>query len=215
MFDNPVLFILRFPAILIALTFHEFAHGWVALKLGDTTARDNGRLTLNPFSHLDIFGTIMLLLGPFGWAKPVPVNSYNLKNPKRDLLFISLAGPVSNIILALIFGYMLRFIIDYNPSFANFQHLGEFLSLSIIINIGISFFNLIPIHPLDGSKILLGIIPNSWIPGYLEKSRHLPAIFMGLLIIEWGFQIPLFSKIMNPLYYPYNNFWHFLIFGRA
>ncbi len=212
MFNDPVQFILRFPAILLALTFHEFAHGWIALKLGDTTARDSGRLTLNPVSHLDIFGTIMLLIGPFGWAKPVPVNSYNLKNPKRDLLFISLAGPVSNIILALILGYLLRLIIIYNPSLANLQHLGDFLSLSILINIGISFFNLIPIPPLDGSKILLGIMPNSWIPGYLDKSRYLPAIFMGLLIIEWGFHIPIFSRIMYPLYIPYNNFWHSVIF---
>ena len=215
MFDNPVLFILRFPVILIALTFHEFAHGWVAFKLGDTTARDEGRLTLNPFAHLDIFGTIMLLLGPFGWAKPVPVNGYNLKNPKRDLLLISLAGPVSNVILALIFGYTLRFLIGYNPSLLGIQHLGDFLQLCILINIGISFFNLIPIPPLDGSKILLGIMPNSWIPGYLNKSRYLPQIFMGLLLIEWGLHVPIFSTIMNPLYYPYNNFFNFIIFGRA
>lgn len=215
MFENPVLFILRIPVILLALTFHEFAHGWVAYRLGDTTAKDEGRLTMNPFSHLDIFGAIMLMFGPFGWAKPVPVNGYNLKNPKRDLLLISLAGPVSNIILALIFGYLLRFAYEHNPSILGIQHLGEFLSLSVLINIGISFFNLIPVPPLDGSKILLGLMPNSWIPGYLEKSRYLPTIFMGLMIIEWGFHVPVFSTIMDPLYYPFNNFWHFIIFGKA
>jgi Zn-dependent protease len=214
MFDNPVLFILRFPVILIALTFHEFAHGWVALKLGDSTASDEGRLTLNPVSHLDIFGTIMLLLGPFGWAKPVPVNPRNFINPKRDLLLVSLAGPVSNIILALLFGYSMRVVMSYYPSLLS-EHLNYFLQLSILINIGIAFFNLIPIPPLDGSKILMGLLPNSWIPGYLEKSRYLPTIFMGLLIVEWGLHVPVFSTLLNPFYHPFNDFWQFIIFGKA
>lgn len=215
MFGDPVLFILRIPVILIALTIHEFAHGWVAFKCGDTTARDEGRLTLNPFAHLDIFGTMMLLLGPFGWAKPVPVNGYNLKNPKRDMLLISLAGPVSNIILAFIFGYTMRFLFIANPSLLAIQDLNHFLQLSILINIGISFFNLIPVPPLDGSKILLGLMPNSWIPGYIDKSRYLPTIFMGMLIIEWGLHVPVFSTIINPFYYPYNNLFQFLIFGKG
>lgn len=214
MFDNPVLFILRFPVILIALTFHEFAHGLMALKLGDTTARDEGRLTLNPISHLDIFGTVMLLFGPFGWAKPVPVNPRNFKNPKRDLLLVSLAGPVSNIILALLFGYSMRAIMSYYPSLLS-GNLNYFLQLSILINIGIAFFNMIPIPPLDGSKVLLGLLPNTWIPGYLNKSRYLPTIFMGLLLVEWGLHIPVFSTLLNPFYHPFNDFWQFIIFGKA
>jgi len=216
MFDNPVLFILRFPAILIALTFHEFAHGWIAYKLGDTTARDEGRLTLNPFSHLDLFGTLMLLWGPFGWAKPVPVNSYHFKNPKRDILLVSLAGPVSNILLALVFGYSMRILFAFYPSlFISVEYLSVFFQLSILINIGIAFFNMIPIPPLDGSKILIGLLPNKWIPGYIEKSRYFPMIFMGLLLLEWGLHIPVFSTIINPFYLPFNNFMQFIIFGRA
>jgi Zn-dependent protease len=171
---SPELWILRIPAILLALTIHEYAHGWMALKLGDTTARDAGRLTLNPLAHLDILGAVMLLVGPFGWAKPVPVNGYNLKNPKRDLLLVSLAGPASNVIIALLFGYAMRFLPMSFPALANVPHLTNFVTLSIMINLGISFFNLLPIPPLDGSKILLGLLPDIMIPGYLEKSKHVP-----------------------------------------
>jgi len=109
----------------------------------------------------------------------------------------------------------MRVMMNFYPSLLNNEHLGYFLQLSVLINIGISFFNLIPIPPLDGSKILLGLLPNSWIPGYLDKSRHLPTIFMGLLIIEWGFHVPVFTTLLNPFYHPFNNFWQFIIFGRA
>lgn len=211
MFDNPVDFILRIPAILIALTIHEVAHGWIALKCGDTTARDDGRLTLNPISHLDPFGAIMLMFGPFGWAKPVPVNGYRLNNPKRDIVLISLAGPVSNIILALIFGISLQFLGNANPLLLNYYHLGDFLQKCIEINIGISFFNLLPIPPLDGSKILMGMLPDKWIPGYLEKSKHVPMIFLGLIVVEWAFKIPVISIILYPLYLPYYHLWYSVI----
>lgn len=209
---NPELFILRIPAILFALTIHEFSHGWVAMKLGDTTARDQGRLTLNPFAHLDIFGTAMLLFGPFGWAKPVPVNGYNLKEPKKGILLVSLAGPVSNITSAFFFGFLIRFISHFQPSLMN-SSLSNFLYLSVIINLGISFFNLLPIPPLDGSKILLGLLPDKWIPGYLNKTRYLPMVFMILLVAEWGLHIPIFSGIIQPIYLPFFNFFHLLIFG--
>jgi Zn-dependent protease len=205
------LFILRIPAILIALTIHEFAHGWVAYRLGDSTAHDAGRLTLNPFAHLDIFGTIMLLLGPFGWAKPVPVNGYNLKNPKKDLLLVSLAGPFSNVITALIFGYTLRIIVQFVPSLASNSNFMNFFNLCITLNVGISFFNLIPIPPLDGSKILAGLLPNKLLPGYFEKMKYLPTIFMVMLLAEWGLHIPVFSVIMNPLYKPYAALWYYII----
>jgi Zn-dependent protease len=216
MFEDPVLFILRLPVILIALTFHEYAHGWVAWKLGDNTARNEGRLTLNPISHLDLIGTLMLLAGPFGWAKPVPVNSYYFKNPKRDILLVNLAGPVSNIILAFIFGYTFRFLSFYNPSLiAEVDYLQLFIQLAIMINIGIAFFNMIPIPPLDGSKILIGLLPNKWIPGYIEKSRHLPMIFIVLLLVEWGLKIPVFSTIINPFFVPFNKLILLMIFGKG
>ncbi len=209
---NPELFILRIPAILFALTIHEFAHGWVALRFGDTTAQDQGRLTLNPFAHLAFFGTAMLLFGPFGWAKPVPVNGYNFKEPKKGILFVSLAGPLSNIISAFLFGYLLRLMAHFQPSLMN-SSISSFLYLSVMINLGISFFNLLPIPPLDGSKIVLGLLPDKWIPGYINKTRYFPIIFMVLLVAEWGFHIPIFSGIIQPVYHPYFNLFHLLIFG--
>jgi Zn-dependent protease len=207
-------FILRIPAILIALTIHECAHGFIALRLGDTTARDAGRLTLNPIAHLDLFGTIMLLFGPFGWAKPVPVNGYNFANPKRDTLLVSLAGPLSNIITALVFGYSVRLLMKFEPDFMTNPYFVGFFTFCIGINIGIAFFNLIPVPPLDGSKILAGLLPNHLIPVFFEKMRYLPTVFMVLLIAEWGLHIKIFSAIIYPFYKPFAAFWYFLIFWK-
>jgi Zn-dependent protease len=205
------LFILRIPAILIALTIHEFAHGYVAWLKGDNTARSAGRLSFNPLDHLDIFGTLMLLWGPFGWAKPVPVNPNNLDNPKRDMIYVGAAGPVSNIVLALMFGYVYRFFGSEINAIS--PYLGIFFQVSVIINLGLSFFNLIPVPPLDGSNILLGLLPAQKIEGYLRFIRHAPKILLGLLLVEWMLHIPVFSAIINPLWKPYLNFWQFIIFG--
>jgi Zn-dependent protease len=202
--------LIRIPAILIALTVHEFAHGYIAWRFGDPTARNAGRLTLNPLSHLDIFGTMMLFFGPFGWAKPVPVNPFNFTNRKRDDLLVSLAGPASNILLALIFGYTLRLL----PNSLLTPGVLYFFQLCLGINIGIAFFNLIPVPPLDGSHILADLLPNHLIPSYYNKMRYAPMIFMGLLVAEWGLHIPVFSAIINPLYKPFASFWYFLIFWK-
>jgi Zn-dependent protease len=211
----PEYFILRIPAILIALTIHEYAHGLIALRLGDPTARDAGRLTLNPLSHLDIFGTAMLLLGPFGWAKPVPVNGYNFANPKRGTVLVSLAGPASNIALAILFGYLMRLLMIV-PGTGDFAHsnFSDFLQLCVAINIGIAFFNLLPVPPLDGSNILAGLLPNHLLPAYFNKMRYVPTIFMVLLMAEWGLHIRIFSVIMNPLYKPFAALWYFVIFWK-
>lgn len=212
---NLDLFILRIPAILLALTIHEFAHGWMAMKLGDPTARDAGRLTLNPVAHLDVIGALMLLWGPFGWAKPVPVNGYYFKKPKRDIFLVSAAGPVSNVLLAIVIGSVHRLLMVYSPALVNsVPHLQQFLYLTILLNLGISFFNLLPIPPLDGSKILLSILPDKWIPGYLEKTKHLPLIFMGLLIFDWVMNKPFFSKYIFMFFDPYQSFWMHLIYGK-
>jgi Zn-dependent protease len=197
-------------SLLIALTVHEFAHAYIAWRFGDPTARNAGRLTLNPLSHLDIFGTAMLFFGPFGWAKPVPVNPYYFTNPKRHGLLVSLAGPASNILLALVFGYAFRFLPDSLLS----PGLIFFFQLCIGINIGIAFFNLIPVPPLDGSHILAGLLPDRLIPSYYNKMRYLPMIFMGLLVAEWGLHIPLFSTIIYPFYKPFAAFWNFIIFVK-
>jgi Zn-dependent protease len=206
--------ILRIPAILLALTIHECAHGWVAFKLGDRTAYDAGRVTLNPVAHLDVFGTIMLLFGPFGWAKPVPVDDRYFENPKKGILLVSAAGPISNVIVALICGYLLRILASMAPSGTIHPYIYQFLTLSILINTGISFFNLLPVPPLDGSKILLGMLPNHLMAGYIKYSRYAPTVFMVLIVAEWGLHIPIFSKMIYPLFQPYLNLIQFLIFWK-
>jgi Zn-dependent protease len=140
--------------VLIAVSVHEFAHAWAADYLGDPTAKLEGRLTLNPLAHLDPIGTLTLFLFGFGWGKPVPVDSYNLKNPRRDEALISLAGPLSNIIIALLVGFAFKFI-PIQTLAANTQPLISFLA----INLGLAYFNLLPFPPLDGSKIFLALLP--------------------------------------------------------
>jgi Zn-dependent protease len=148
-----IIFILLYSIIL-----HEISHGYVAYKLGDPTAKYEGRLTLNPLSHIDPLGTIILpaltfLVSHFifGWAKPVPYNPYNLKNPERDSILIALAGPLTNILLALFFVFLIKMNI-----FSNFQ---EVFLYGLRINLVLAFFNLLPIPPLDGSKVFLAKIP--------------------------------------------------------
>jgi Zn-dependent protease len=154
-------------AFIIAITIHEASHAYMADRLGDPTARLMGRLSLNPLVHYDRVGTTLLLgtvflraLGfpviPFGWAKPVRFDPYNLKNPKRDSALISVAGPASNLILATLFSIVLR--LTLNP-LSSFGYLPNLIIPIIFLNVVLAIFNLIPIHPLDGGKILIGLLP--------------------------------------------------------
>lgn len=203
MFHNPELMLLRIPAILLALTIHEFAHGYVAYLQGDRTAYNAGRVSLNPFVHLDFFGTAMLLFGPFGWAKPVPVDHRFFQNPRKASLYVSAAGPLSNVVLALICGYTLRILGNIAPSLVMNTAFSKFLILSIRINAGISFFNLLPVPPLDGSKVLLSLLPDNMISGYVHISKYLPPVLLVLIIAEWGLHIPIFSRLIYPIFEPY------------
>jgi Zn-dependent protease len=151
------------PVILISLTIHEYSHGMMAHLLGDDTAKDQGRLTLNPLKHLDPIGVIFFLIMHFGWAKPVPVDPRNLKDPHRDMLFIAAAGPASNLTLALVLGFFLSLIGSSWGSIEQMapmqQYVIGFLWWGIICNAGLVIFNMLPIFPLDGSSVLKGLVP--------------------------------------------------------
>lgn len=155
LFDNPLIFLMVAVALIVSISIHEFAHAYVADRLGDPTAKYLGRVTLNPKAHLDPIGTLLLLVAGFGWGKPVPFNAVNLKNPKRDAALISFAGPASNFSMAII----LTIIFHILPGGLVSELLQSFLFLTIFYNLILGFFNLIPIHPLDGFKVVNGFLP--------------------------------------------------------
>ena len=188
MFD-PVFLLTFLPALLFSLVFHEAAHAWMAARLGDPTARMLGRLTLNPLPHLDIFGTLMLVLSGFrfGWAKPVPIDPRNFHNPKQGIFLTAAAGPASNLLLAILCGIVIRVLIlngwgaSMAPGF--FPAMGRIIAMALIMNLSLAFFNLIPLPPLDGSKILYGLSPHSWEYGLWQLERVGPMILMGIIAL--------------------------------
>lgn len=196
LFSDPVSFIIWILALVSAITVHEFAHAWSAVRLGDPTPKLQGRLTLNPLSHLDPLGTIMLLLVRFGWGKPVQFDPYNLQHPRRDSAIISLAGPVSNFILAILFSIILRLVAQpFSPFFA----LSSFIPPFIFLNVLLGVFNLIPIHPLDGGKILVGLLPQKEAME-LDNFLHRYGIIILILLVFplFGGVSPVFS-FLNPI----------------
>lgn len=202
------LILLMVPGLLIALMVHEIAHGFIAWKLGDPTAKNLGRLSLNPVRHLDPVGTVMLFLIGFGWAKPVPVNSRNFKKPRRDIALTSLAGPVSNFLLALCGGLVWGALARFSPALEA-EEITVWLVLLygtqyfISINIGLGLFNLIPIPPLDGSNILACLLPPTVAAKYLGIRKYTQYIYLGLILLSiLSNRIELFSIIQMYLWYP-------------
>ncbi|CAB1079232.1 FIG004556: membrane metalloprotease [Olavius algarvensis Delta 1 endosymbiont] len=200
------------PPILLALTFHEYAHAYVAHRYGDDTAQKSGRLSLNPLRHLDPLGTIMIFLVQFGWAKPVPVNPYNLRNPKKDMLWISAAGPISNMLLALISGLLLRFFSESEMTFGRESLAGPLVLMvffSMKINLALAVFNVLPIAPLDGSKIMYGLLPPAFGKMIFTLERYGPFILIGLII----FGRATGTSILGGLIWPFVDFFSKLFAG--
>ena len=171
--------------IFLTLPIHEFAHGFAATKLGDPTPRYQGRLTINPFAHIDYFGALCILLFGFGWAKPVGVNPYNFKKPKRDMAITAFAGPLSNLIVALICMIIVNIvgIIVQNYFLMPLYYVGIFFMYIAQINIALAVFNLIPIPPLDGSKVLFAVLPNKYYYSIMKYERYIYFVLIALIAV--------------------------------
>jgi Zn-dependent protease len=191
--------ILFLPPFLLAISFHESAHAYVAYRFGDPTARDLGRITLNPLPHIDIFGLIALFVAHIGWAKPVPINPYNLKNPIKDNVWISLAGPVSNLILAMISAIAFRLLAPFiAESMAGLFFLRMIL-MSVSLNIVLMIFNLFPLPPLDGFHILEGLVSTEMYIKLQQLQQAGPMILLGLILLANFTRFNIFSIIFNPI----------------
>ena len=172
--------------IFCTMPVHEFAHAWTAVKLGDDTPRLSGRLTLRPMAHIDIMGAIMILLVGFGYAKPVRVNMHNLKNGRKSFALVALAGPVSNLIMALIFTfcYTIIYVLAINMIIpeAAYTVFGSFFSFAASINVSLAVFNLLPIPPLDGSRIANLLLPSKYYFTIMKYERY---IMIGMFVLLW------------------------------
>ena len=192
---------------MFALSFHEFAHAWMASKCGDNTAARMGRLTLNPMAHLDVMGSLMILFVGFGWAKPVPVDSRNLGDPRKDMMKVAAAGPLSNLLLAMLAGMAWRLLGGINFLLdTNFPVLIFYFTQ---INIALAVFNLIPVSPLDGSQIFSGYLMKTNPELALKIQSYGPQVLFGLILFGYITGFSILWLIMKP----FVNFFMLLFIG--
>lgn len=192
LFSSPLAFIVIFAGLLLSITLHEFAHCFVTDKLGDPTPRARGRLTLDPRAHLEPLGVIALLLTRFGWGKPAPFDPYNLKEPVRDAALIAAAGPMANVIVAVLLSIILKL------GFVPFLWLQISVFQIMAINIMLAVFNLLPVYPLDGSKILMALLPKDTAFEYESIMTRYGNIILIFLIVPFGGVSPA-SQLLSPI----------------
>ncbi|MFC1863037.1 site-2 protease family protein [Thermodesulfobacteriota bacterium] len=183
--------IIRIPVLLFAITIHEYSHGRAAYFLGDPTAKNAGRLSINPIIHIDPIGAICLFLFNFGWAKPVPVDIRYFKNTRRDVILMALSGPMSNLGAAFIAGLFMRHLLLPSEIYL------KVLVYMVLMNTGLGLFNLIPIPPLDGSHVLENILPHRASVGYRAMRRYAPYILIGIFLLDHFLKIGILSKILG------------------
>lgn len=195
--------LIQIPILLITLTLHEVSHGYVAYLLGDDTAKRAGRLTLNPIPHIDPFGLLMLFIVHIGWAKPVPVNPYNFNNQKRDMAITAAAGPVSNFIMAILLAIVFNLLKATSPnllysSSVFMQFFTSMLVYAILINLALGIFNLIPVPPMDGSKILGGFLSDEAYYRYTAQERRGAQILMIIFAVSFVFRLNIIGALIMP-----------------
>ncbi len=195
--------ILLIPILLFSLSIHEFSHGYVSYKLGDPTPKIHGRLTLNPIAHLDFVGSLVLIITRrIGWAKPVPINPGYYKNPRKGMMYVGFAGPGANIVMAVFLSILVRIYLIFNQSSLNMygqgltQTVTRFFLLAIIINLSLAIFNLLPVPPLDGSKILRGFLPPRF-DHYFNVLEGPTGMFLLLILAYTGILWKIISPLVN------------------
>lgn len=199
--------------VLLAITLHEAAHGWVAYKLGDPTAKSLGRITANPLKHIDPVGTIIIPIMmiitvgvAFGSAKPVPVNTRYFKQPHLDMALVALAGPASNFVMAIFWALLIAISMHFLPQAPYAKVLYQVGQAGVTINLILIALNILPIPPLDGSKILAGVLPTPWANKFSHFERYGFFLLIGLIALEVGMRIPIFSSLLLMLVRPFMYF---------